>query len=90
MKAYWGVDVWIHVFFTSALVGEWSASRNDHFTPEERAPGIHWIGGSVGPGTGLNDMKKRKMLLLMGLELHPLGRQACSQSLSWLVKGGSM
>jgi hypothetical protein len=38
----------------------------------------------VGPGTGLN---KRKIFLLMGLELHSLGRPAGSQSLSRLVKG---
>jgi len=29
--------------------GEWSASRPRHFTPRERAPGTHWIGGWVGP-----------------------------------------
>jgi len=36
MMAYWGCGV------TSALDGgEWSASRPDHFTPRERAPGTH-------------------------------------------------
>jgi hypothetical protein len=35
---------------TSALDGgEWSASRPGRFTPTERAPGTHWIGGWVGP-----------------------------------------
>jgi hypothetical protein len=28
---------------------ERSASRTGRFTPRERAPGTHWIGGSVGP-----------------------------------------
>jgi hypothetical protein len=46
MKAYGGVAVWIHVFLTSQLVGgEWSALRTGRFTPKERAPGTHWIGG---------------------------------------------
>jgi hypothetical protein len=35
---------------TSALDrGEWSASHLSHFTPRERTPGTHWIGGWVGP-----------------------------------------
>jgi hypothetical protein len=39
MMAYVGVDVYIHVFFTSALVGgEWSVSRPGRFTPGKRAP----------------------------------------------------
>jgi hypothetical protein len=44
MKAYGGVNAQIHVFLTSELVGEWSASRPGSFTPGERAPDIHGIG----------------------------------------------
>jgi hypothetical protein len=46
--------------------------------PGERAPGTHWIGGWVGPRTGLDDMEKRNVLALPGLELLPLGRPARS------------
>jgi hypothetical protein len=35
----------------------------------------------VGPRAGLDDMEKRKLLTLPGLELRPLGRPAPSQ---WL------
>jgi hypothetical protein len=38
MKAYWGVEVELHAFLTSAL----------------RTPGTHWIGGWVGPRAALN------------------------------------
>jgi hypothetical protein len=51
---YGGVDVYIHVFLTSAVVGgEWSASL-----PGRLTPGTHWIGGSVGPRAGLDDVEK--------------------------------
>jgi hypothetical protein len=71
MKAYGGVDVYIHVFLTSALAGgEWSASRPGRFTPEERAPGTHWIGGWAYPRAGLDDVKKRTFLTLPGFEGH--------------------
>jgi hypothetical protein len=35
----------------------------------------------VDPRAGLDDVEKRKYLTLPGLELRPLGRPACSQSL---------
>jgi hypothetical protein len=77
MKVHGGVDVQIHIFLTWALAeGERSVSRPGRFTPGERAPGTHWIGGCVGPRAGLDDMKKRKFLTPPGLELRPLGRPA--------------
>jgi hypothetical protein len=46
MRAYEGMDVYIHVFFTSALVrDEWSGSCPGPYTLGERAPGTHWVGG---------------------------------------------
>jgi hypothetical protein len=46
MKAYWGVQVSSTHSLTSALDGgEWSALRPGLFTPKEKAPGGHWIGG---------------------------------------------
>jgi hypothetical protein len=82
MKAYGGVDVYNHILLTSALAGgEWWASRTCRFTPGERAPGIHWIGGWVGSRAGLNDVEKRKFLTPLGLKLRLLSRPARSQSL---------
>jgi hypothetical protein len=73
------VDVKVHIFLTSALAGgEWSASRLGRFTPGERAPGSHWIGGWVDPRAGLDDMSKRKFFTLPGLEIRPLGPPARS------------
>jgi hypothetical protein len=47
---------------TSALDGgEWSASRPGCFTPSERAPCTHWIGGCVGPRIGMDALSKRKI-----------------------------
>jgi len=44
---------------TSALDGdEWSDSRHGRFTPKERSPGTHWIGGWVVPRAGLDALIK--------------------------------
>jgi hypothetical protein len=89
MKAYGGVDVLIDIFLTFALAGgEWAASRPSCFTPGERAPGTHWIGGWVDPRAGVGDLEKRKFLTLPGLELQPLS-PAHSQSLYPLRYPGS-
>jgi hypothetical protein len=87
MKTYWGVDVQIHVFLTSAVAGgELSASHPSRFTPGESAPGTHWIGGWVGPRTSLINMEKRKFLTLPGLELRPLRCQPiASRYTDWTI-----
>jgi hypothetical protein len=41
--------------------GEWSASCPGRFTPRERAPGTHWIGGWVGPRAGEDAVVRRKI-----------------------------
>jgi hypothetical protein len=79
MTAYEGVDVLIHIFLTSALVGsECLASRPGRYIPDERAPGTHWIGGWLDHKAGLDDVEKRKFLTLPGLELRPFDRPAYS------------
>jgi hypothetical protein len=46
-------------FLTSALDDEWSGSSPGRFTPEEKAPGTHWIGGWMGPRASLDAVEYR-------------------------------
>jgi hypothetical protein len=56
------VEVLAPLFLASSLDrGESSASRPSHFTPGERFPGTHWIGGLVGPRVGLDNVEERKI-----------------------------
>jgi hypothetical protein len=91
MKTYWGVEIQLHAFLPSALDGgEWSASGTGCFTPRERAPGTHWIGGSVGPRAGLDAVSKRKVLSPQPrFEPRPSNCPARSQSLYRLSYPGS-
>jgi hypothetical protein len=41
--------------------GEWSPSRPGRFTPGERAPGTHWIGGWASPRAVLDAVVKRNI-----------------------------
>jgi hypothetical protein len=82
MKAYGGVDIQSQVLLTSVLGGgEWSASRPCRFTTGQRAPDTHCRGGWLGPRAGLDEVEKRKLLTLQGLELRPLSRPARGPSL---------
>jgi hypothetical protein len=57
--------------------------------PRERAPGTHLIGGWVEPRADVDNVEKRKFLILPGLELRPLGRPVRNQSLYRLRYPGS-
>jgi hypothetical protein len=63
MKTYWGSGgIAPLILLTSAPDGdEWSVSCPSRFTPRERAPGTHWIGGWVGPRAVLDAVVKRKI-----------------------------
>jgi len=41
--------------------GDWSASCPSHFTPKERAPVTHWIGGWAVPRAVLDAVVKTKI-----------------------------
>jgi hypothetical protein len=76
----------IHVFLTSEQVGgKWLVSRSGPFTSGERSPATPWIGGWVGPRAGLDDVKRRNILSLPGLEIRPLGDTSHSLPLSHRV-----
>jgi hypothetical protein len=62
MKAYWGVEVYLHAFFILTLDGgECSASQRGRFTPRERASGTHWIEDWVGLKAGLDAVVRKKV-----------------------------
>jgi hypothetical protein len=60
MKTKRDVEEWPHVLLNSPLDGGvLSASRPGLFTPENGVPVTHWIGGRVGPRSGLNVVKRK-------------------------------
>jgi hypothetical protein len=82
MKTYGVVDVYIHVFLTSALVGDDRLHAPVALNPgKEPPPRALWVGDWVGPRTGKDDMEKRKFLTIPRLELRLLCRPTRKQSL---------
>jgi hypothetical protein len=77
MKAYGEVDVYIHIFVTSTLLGGgWSASRPGHFTP--RYPFDRSL---CEPQNRPGRRGEEKILDPTVTQLLPLGRPARIQSL---------
>jgi hypothetical protein len=71
MKAY-GEWMYRSTFFYLGTSWRWVVNfTSGRFTPGERAPGTHWIGGWVDLRAGLDDLEKSKFLTLPGLELRP-------------------
>jgi hypothetical protein len=56
----WGSGGIAPSFWTLAVDrGEWSAACPSHFSSRERVPGTLWIGGWVGPISGLDAVEYR-------------------------------
>jgi len=53
-------EVQLYAFFYLGTRWRWMVSFTGRFTPRERAPGTHWIGGWVGPKAGQDLVSKRK------------------------------
>jgi ribosome modulation factor len=49
--------------------------------PFRNSPRKQWLGGWMGPRPSINDVERRKILPVPGLELQSLGHQSHSQSL---------
>jgi hypothetical protein len=65
MKTYWGVEVELHTFLTSAGDGgEWSVSRPDRPTSGETANGTHWIEERLRPRASLDAVEESVTILI--------------------------
>jgi hypothetical protein len=65
----WSGVIFAPFLFLALNGGVWSASRSGRFTPEEISLGTHWMGGWVGPRSGLNAGEKRKISYACKLNL---------------------
>jgi hypothetical protein len=68
----------ICLFLTSALAEVSGQLQAPAALLPEKETGTHWIGGSVGPRTCLDDSEKSNILPLPELELRPLDHPARS------------
>jgi hypothetical protein len=69
MKMYGEVDVEIHIFLTSVLVGDVISFKPRQLYRQGKRPGTTWTGSWVDPRARLDEVEKRIFLTLPGLEL---------------------
>jgi hypothetical protein len=73
IKTYWGEEVYLHVFLTSALNdGEWSTSRPGRFTPGIKTSRYLLTGGCMGHTAGLGGVARRKKIPTLAGNLTPV------------------
>jgi hypothetical protein len=75
MKAYRGVDVYIHLFLTSALVGG-GQLHAPAALPPGKAPPVPLDRRLGGPQSRSGRCEEQKIFFLTELELRPLGHPA--------------
>jgi hypothetical protein len=74
MKAYGGVDVYIHIFLNSALVGgEWSASRAYCFNPRRKSHRYPLLRRQGGPHSRSGRHGEEKILASTGTRISSRG-----------------
>jgi hypothetical protein len=69
------MEVCFHSFLILALT-ETIGFMSDHFTPTERAPIVHRVGGCVGPKASVNGLKN--LLPVLGIVSQLFGHPAPS------------
>jgi hypothetical protein len=80
-------------FLTSALHGGWVVivTPRPRFTPGERTPCTHWIGGWVGPRAGLDAGARRKISSCRGSNLdHPIVQPVIRHYTGWATASRSL
>jgi hypothetical protein len=61
IKMYGRVEIELYTFLTSAPDGgEWSTSRQGHFTPTEKVHDTHWIGAWMDLSAGSNMLEEKE------------------------------
>jgi hypothetical protein len=81
-----GEEVQLLLILNLGTRQEWvvSVMHRQRFSPGKRTTGIHWMGGWVGPRTGLDtEVRGKSLLPLPGIELWSPGHPVCSQTLYW-------
>lgn len=69
IRVIWGIETHLQPFLTLTPQGDvWLLSWAGHFSPNETAPHIQWIGNFVGLSAGKDFSRREKSLFPMGFE----------------------